>query len=211
MAVCDEYPQRLLAAGRDFVGSIAVALDRASAVILALSPTDRGISASASDIQRLPGLETRAVRYLLLLRNIVSAVIASIGFVAAAQVWGVDAVVWFPWRPDWQLAAVGGRRSHAARPPRRRSGRSATPLMDRQVNALSRDATTKRGAAANLSAIAAHGAVVPDRHGCRLDGAELNRRQRRPAAWVWARSSWHRHRSRLAVAGAGPHHRAVPC
>src|SRR6476620_468379 len=63
--------------------------------ILVLSLIDRGFRISPDLLQRFPGLETRANRYLPLLRNIVSAVIAFIGLVALLEVWGVDAIVWF--------------------------------------------------------------------------------------------------------------------
>jgi protoporphyrinogen IX oxidase len=39
--------------------------------------------------------QSRANRYLPLLRRIVSAIIAFTGFVALLEVWGVDAIVWF--------------------------------------------------------------------------------------------------------------------
>src|SRR3982075_2076697 len=78
-----------------FVGTIAVALITRLATIVVLSLIDRGFSISPDILQRFPGLETRANRYLPLLRKIVSAVIAFIGFVALLEVWGVDAIVWF--------------------------------------------------------------------------------------------------------------------
>ena len=78
-----------------FVGTIAVALIARLATILVLSLIDRGFRISPDLLHRFPGLETRANRYLPLLRNIVSAVIAFIGLVALLEVWGVDAIVWF--------------------------------------------------------------------------------------------------------------------
>ena len=78
-----------------FVGTIAVVLIARLATILVLSLIDRGFRISPDILQRFPGLETRANHYLPLLRNIVSAVIAFIGFVALLEVWGVDAIVWF--------------------------------------------------------------------------------------------------------------------
>src|SRR5437764_7054243 len=78
-----------------FVGTVAVALIVRLATILVLSLIDRGFRISPDLLQRFPGLEIRANRYLPLLRNIVSAVIAFIGFVALLEVWGVDAIVWF--------------------------------------------------------------------------------------------------------------------
>src|SRR5260370_19614986 len=74
---------------------MAVALIPRLATIVVLSLIDRGFSISPDILQRFPGLETRANRYLPLLRKIVSAIIAFIGFVALLEVWGVDALVWF--------------------------------------------------------------------------------------------------------------------
>ncbi|MDE5455769.1 mechanosensitive ion channel [Bradyrhizobium sp. CSA112] len=78
-----------------FVGTVAVVLIVRLATILVLSLIDRGFRISPDLLRRFPGLETRANRYLPLLRNIVSAVIAFIGFVALLEVWGINAVVWF--------------------------------------------------------------------------------------------------------------------
>ena len=77
-----------------FVGTIAVVLIMRLATILVLSLIDRGFRISPDLLLRFPGLETRANRYLPLLRNIVSAVIALIGLVALLES-GVDAIVWF--------------------------------------------------------------------------------------------------------------------
>src|ERR1700733_2993632 len=65
-----------------FIGTIAVALITRLATIVVLSLIDRGFSISPDILQRFPGLETRANRYLPLLRKIVSAIIAFIGIVA---------------------------------------------------------------------------------------------------------------------------------
>src|SRR4029077_16031932 len=78
-----------------FVGTMAVALLTRLATIVVLSLIDRGFSISPEILQRFPGLETRANRYLPLLRRIVATIIAFIGFGAVLEVWGVDAVVWF--------------------------------------------------------------------------------------------------------------------
>ena len=56
-----------------FVGTIAVVLITRLATIVVLSLIDRGFSISPDILQRFPGLETRANRYLPLLRKIVSA------------------------------------------------------------------------------------------------------------------------------------------
>src|SRR5258705_671144 len=78
-----------------FVGTVAVGLITRLATIVVLSLIDRGFRISPDLLRRFPGLETRANRYLPLLRNIVSAVISLIGLVALLEGWGVDAIVWF--------------------------------------------------------------------------------------------------------------------
>lgn len=78
-----------------FAGSIAVALITRLASILALSLIDRGFRINPQILQRFPGLEARANRYLPLMRKIVSSVIAAMGLIALLEVWGVDAMVWF--------------------------------------------------------------------------------------------------------------------
>ena len=78
-----------------FVGTVAVALAARLVIVVALSLIDRGFAIKPDILQRFPGLETRANRYLPLLRKLVASVIVFIGFVAVLEVWGVDAVVWF--------------------------------------------------------------------------------------------------------------------
>lgn len=78
-----------------FVGTIAVLLIARVASIVLLSLIDRGFRINADILKRFPGLETRANRYLPLLRQVASGVIAAVAAVALLQVWGVDAVVWF--------------------------------------------------------------------------------------------------------------------
>src|SRR6202034_3693403 len=56
-----------------FVGTIAVALITRLAIIVALSLIDRGFRIGPDILQRFPGLEVRANRYLPLLRKIVAA------------------------------------------------------------------------------------------------------------------------------------------
>ncbi len=65
------------------------------ATISVLSLIDRGFRIRPEILQRFPGLEARANRYLPLLRKIVSAVISFVGFLALLEIWGVDAIVWF--------------------------------------------------------------------------------------------------------------------
>ena len=129
-----------------FVGSIAVVLIVRLATILVLSLIDRGFRISPDLLQRFPGLETRANRYLPLLRNIVSAVIAFIGLVALLEVWGVDAVVWF------YGGQIGSRLLSAvvtiaiAALAAAAIWEISNALMDRQINGLSRDGHYARAA-----------------------------------------------------------------
>ena len=129
-----------------FVGTIAVVLIARLAIILVLSLIDRGFRISPDILQRFPGLETRANRYLPLLRNIVSAVIAFIGFVALLEVWGVDAIVWF------YGGQIGSRLLSAvvtigiAALAAAAIWEISNALMDRQINALSRDGHYARAA-----------------------------------------------------------------
>ncbi|MBV9559319.1 MAG: mechanosensitive ion channel [Bradyrhizobium sp.] len=78
-----------------FVGTIAVVLIARLATVVALGLIDRGFTVNPELLQRFPGLERRANRYLPLLRRMVASIIAFIGFVAVLEVWGVDAIVWF--------------------------------------------------------------------------------------------------------------------
>ena len=71
-----------------FVGTIAVALIMRLATILVLSLIDRGFRISPYLLRRFPGLETRANRYLPLLRKVVAGIIAFMGFVGLLEVWG---------------------------------------------------------------------------------------------------------------------------
>ena len=129
-----------------FVGSIAVVLIVRLATILVLSLIDRGFRISPDLLQRFPGLETRANRYLPLLRNIVSAVIAFIGLVALLEVWGVDAIVWF------YGGQIGSRLLSAvvtiaiAALAAAAIWEISNALMDRKINALSRDGHYARAA-----------------------------------------------------------------
>ena len=111
-----------------------------------LSLIDRGFRISPDILQRFPGLETRANRYLPLLRNIVSAVIAFIGLVALLEVWGVDAIVWF------YGGQIGSRLLSAvvtigiAALAAAAIWEVSNALMDRQINALSREGHYARAA-----------------------------------------------------------------
>jgi len=129
-----------------FAGTIAVALIARLATIVVLSLIDRGFRISPDILQRFPGLETRANRYLPLLRKIVSSVIGFIGFVALLEVWGVDAVVWF------YGGQIGSRLLSAvvtigiAALAAAAIWEASNALMDRQFNALSRDGHFARAA-----------------------------------------------------------------
>jgi small-conductance mechanosensitive channel len=129
-----------------FVGTIAVALVVRLATILALSLIDRGFRISPDLKQRFPGLETRANRYLPLLRNIVSAAIAFAGLVALLEVWGVDAIVWFYGgqigsRLLSAVVTVGIAALAAAA-----IWEISNALLDRKLNALSREGHYARAA-----------------------------------------------------------------
>ncbi len=129
-----------------FVGTIAVVLITRLASIVVLSLIDRGFSISPDILQRFPGLETRANRYLPLMRKTVSAVIAVIGFVALLEVWGVDAVVWFYGgqigsRLVSAVATIGIAALAAAA-----IWEASNALLDRQLNVLSRGGHFARAA-----------------------------------------------------------------
>jgi moderate conductance mechanosensitive channel len=129
-----------------FVGTLAVLLITRLATIVVLSLIDRGFRISPDILQRFPGLETRANRYLPLLRKIVAAMIATIGFVALLEVWGVDAIVWFYGgqigsRLLSAVVTIGVAALAAAA-----IWETSNALMDRQLNALSRDGHYARAA-----------------------------------------------------------------
>jgi moderate conductance mechanosensitive channel len=129
-----------------FVGTLAVVLVTRLASIVVLSLIDRGFRISPDIQQRFPGLEIRANRYLPLLRRIVSAAIALIGFVALLEVWGVDALVWFYGgqigsRLLSAVATIGVAALAAAA-----IWEASNALMDRQLNVLSREGHFARAA-----------------------------------------------------------------
>ena len=129
-----------------FVGTIVVVLIMRLATILVLSLIDRGFRISPDLLRRFPGLETRANRYLPLLRNFVSAVIAFIGLVALLEVWGVDAIVWFYGgqigsRLLSAVVTVGIAALAAAA-----IWEISNALLDRKINALSREGHYARAA-----------------------------------------------------------------
>ncbi len=129
-----------------FIGTIAVALITRLATMVVLSLIDRGFRIRPELLQRFPGLETRANRYLPLLRRIVSSIIAFIGFVALLEVWGVDAVVWF------YSGQIGSQLLSAAVTigiavlAAAAIWEVSNALLDRQINALSREGQYARAA-----------------------------------------------------------------
>jgi small-conductance mechanosensitive channel len=129
-----------------FVGTIVVALITRVAIMVTLSLIDRGFRINPEILQRFPGLEIRANRYLPLLRKIVSGVIAFIGFVAVLEVWGVDAIVWFYGgqigsRLISAVATIGIAIFIAAA-----IWEASNALLDRQINTLSREGHYARAA-----------------------------------------------------------------
>ncbi|WP_375307444.1 mechanosensitive ion channel domain-containing protein [Bradyrhizobium sp. A11] len=129
-----------------FVGTIVVAVITRLAVMLTLSLIDRGFRIQPEILQRFPGLEIRANRYLPLLRKIVSGVIVFIGLVAVLEVWGVDAIVWFYGgqigsRLISALVTIGLAVFIAAA-----IWEASNALLDRQINTLSRDGHYARAA-----------------------------------------------------------------
>jgi small-conductance mechanosensitive channel len=122
-----------------FAGTIAVALITRLLSIVVLSLIDRGFRINPEILQRFPGLEARANRYLPLLRRIVSAVLAAIGLVALLEVWGIDAVVWFYGgqigsRLLSAVATIGIAALIAAA-----IWEASNALLERQLTALTRD------------------------------------------------------------------------
>lgn len=129
-----------------FVGTIVVALLTRLASMVVLSLIDRGFRIKPEILQRFPGLETRANRYLPLLRRVVSIVIGVIGFVALLEVWGVNALVWFyggqiGGRVVSAVATVGIAALVAAA-----IWEGSNALMDRQLTMLTRDSHFARAA-----------------------------------------------------------------
>jgi moderate conductance mechanosensitive channel len=129
-----------------FVGTIAVVLITRLITTVVLSVIDRGFSISPEVLQRFPGLETRANRYLPLLRRIIAGFIGFIGLVAVLEVWGVDAIVWF------YGGQIGSRLLSAfatitvAAFVAAAIWEISNALMDRQIEALSRGGHFARAA-----------------------------------------------------------------
>jgi moderate conductance mechanosensitive channel len=129
-----------------FVGTIAVMLLTRLAIVVALSLIDRGFRINPEILQRFPGLETRANRYLPLLRKIVASVIGFMGFVGILEVWGVDAIVWFYGgqigsRLVSALVTIGIAAFAAAA-----IWETSNAYLDRQLNMLTREGHYARAA-----------------------------------------------------------------
>ena len=129
-----------------FVGTIVVALLTRLASMVVLSLIDRGFRIKPDILQRFPGLETRANRYLPLLRRVVGIVIGVVGFIALLEVWGVNALVWFyggqiGGRVVSAVATVGIAALVAAA-----IWEGSNALMDRQLTMLTRDSHFARAA-----------------------------------------------------------------
>ncbi len=129
-----------------FVGTIAVVLVTRLAIVVALSLIDRGFRIKPEILQRFPGLETRANRYLPLLRKIVASVIGFMGFVGVLEVWGVDAIVWFYGgqigsRLVSALVTIGIAAVAAAA-----IWEASNAYLDRQLNMLTREGHYARAA-----------------------------------------------------------------
>jgi small-conductance mechanosensitive channel len=129
-----------------FVGTIVVVLLTRLASMVVLSLVDRGFRIKPDILQRFPGLETRANRYLPLLRRVVSIVIGVIGFIALLEVWGVNALVWFyggqiGGRVVSAVATIGIAALVAAA-----IWEGSNALMDRQLTLLTRNSHFARAA-----------------------------------------------------------------
>ncbi len=77
------------------VGTVAVVLLARLLLFVLVGLIDRGFRINADVLQRFPGLETRANRYLPLLRRVASWVVTVLAVIALLQVWGVDIVTLF--------------------------------------------------------------------------------------------------------------------
>jgi small-conductance mechanosensitive channel len=129
-----------------FVGTIIVALVTRLVSMVVLSLIDRGFRIKPEILQRFPGLETRANRYVPLLRKIVSTIIVTLGLLALLEVWGVDAMVWF------YGGQIGSRLLSAvvtigiAALAAAAIWEASNALMDRQLSTLTRDGHYARAA-----------------------------------------------------------------
>ncbi|WP_315833788.1 mechanosensitive ion channel domain-containing protein [Bradyrhizobium prioriisuperbiae] len=129
-----------------FAGTVAVAVATRVVSIILLGTIDRVFRIHPDLVQRFPGLEARANRYLPLLRKIVSGIITAVGFVVLLEVWGIDAMFWF------YSGQIGSRLLSAvitigiAVLAAVALWEVANALMDRQLASLSRDGHYVRAA-----------------------------------------------------------------
>jgi hypothetical protein len=86
-----------------FIGTAAVVMIGRLVSVMVLGTMDRVFRINPELLRRFPGLETRANRYLPVLRRTVSGMIMIISFVALLELWGVNAIAWF------YGSQVGGR------------------------------------------------------------------------------------------------------
>lgn len=129
-----------------FAGTVAVVLVTRVVSIIVLGVIDRVFRINPELVQRFPGLEIRANRYLPLLRRIVSGIIAAVGFVALLEVWGIDALFWFysgqiGSRLVSAVATIGIATLAAVA-----VWEIANALLDRQLSGLTRDGHYVRAA-----------------------------------------------------------------
>ncbi len=85
------------------VGTVAVILIARLLSVVLLGTIDRIFRVPEDIVERFPGIETRANRYLPMLRTTVSYIVTAIGVVALLEVWGIDALFWF------SAGQIGGR------------------------------------------------------------------------------------------------------
>lgn len=129
-----------------FVGTVMVVAAARLTLVVLLGLIDRGFRIQPEILQRFPGLEARANRYLPLLRQVVSGLIGTIGLVALLEVWGIDAIVWF------YGGQVGGRVVSAvatigvAALAAVAVWEGSNALMDRQLALLTRNSHFARAA-----------------------------------------------------------------
>ena len=85
------------------LGTVAVILVARLLTVLIVGTIDRVFRVPDEMIERFPGIEVRANRYLPMARKAVSYLVAALAFVALLEVWGVNAIVWF------SAGQIGGR------------------------------------------------------------------------------------------------------
>lgn len=128
------------------VGTVAVLVIARLVLIVMLGLIDRVFRVPPEIIQRFPGIEARANRYLPMLRKMVSYLVAAIGFIALLEVWGVNAIVWF------SAGQIGGRLLSAvitigiAALIAAAIWEGTNAFLDRQLAALTRDGQYARAA-----------------------------------------------------------------